>query len=194
MSPENYLKFEREAETRHEFLDGEIYQMAGESLSHSRVCMNLAREVGNKLKGKSCEALLPNMKVRTSTASLFSYPDLTIVCGEPQFHDVKKDVLTNPKVIFEVLSPSTERYDRTKKFLRYRMGNETLTDYILVSQDFCFVEHFSKQSDGNWIYQSLSELTEFLQITSIDCELSLQEIYDRVELKPPPDEQRDEIE
>ena len=194
MSPEDYLKFEREAETRHEFLDGEIYQMAGESLSQSLICMNLAREVGNKLKGKSCEALLPNMKVRTSTASLFSYPDLTIVCGEPQFHDVKKDVLTNPKVIFEVLSPSTADYDRTKKFLRYRMGNETLTDYVLVSQDFCFVEHFSKQSDGNWIYQSLSELTEFLQITSIDCELSLQEIYDRVELKPPPDEQRDEIE
>jgi len=192
LSPEDYLKFEREAESRHEFLDGEIYQMAGESLSHSRVCMNLAREVGNKLKGKSCEALSPNMKVRTSTASLFSYPDLTIVCGEPQFHDVKKDVLTNPKVIFEVLSPSTADYDRTEKFLRYRMGNETLTDYILVSQDYCFVEHFSKQADGNWIYQSLSELAEVLRIVSIDCQLNLREIYDRVELKPHPDEETGE--
>ncbi|MDQ3130690.1 MAG: Uma2 family endonuclease [Acidobacteriota bacterium] len=192
LSPEDYLKFEREAETRHEFLDGEIYQMAGESLSHSRVCMNLAREVGNKLKGKSCEALSPNMKVRTSTASLFSYPDLTIVCGEPQFHDVKKDVLTNPKVIFEVLSPSTADYDRTEKFLRYRMGNKTLTDYVLVSQDYCFVEHFSKQADGNWIYQSLSELAEVLRIVSIDCELNLREIYDRVELKPHPDEETGE--
>lgn len=130
---EDYLKFERESSSRHEFLDGEIYSMVGESLSHSRVCMNLAREMGNKLKGKSCEALSPNMKVRTSTASLFSYPDLTIVCGEPQFHDTKKDVLTNPKVNFEVLSPSTAEYDRSKKFIRYRMGNETLTDYILVS-------------------------------------------------------------
>ena len=88
------------------------------------------------------------MKVRTSNASLFSYPDLTIVCGEPQFHDVKKDVLTNPKVVFEVLSPSTADYDRTTKFQRYRMGNETLTDYILVSQDKCFVEHFRKSADG----------------------------------------------
>ena len=191
-TPEEYLEFEREADVRHEFLDGEIYAMAGESLSHSRVCINLGGESRAKLKGKLCEALSPNMKVRTSTASLFSYPDLTIVCGEPQFHDKKKDVLTNPKVIFEVLSPSTADYDRTKKFLRYRMGNETLTDYILVSQDYCFVEHFRKQADGNWIYQSLSEISDVLQIETIECELSLQEIYDRVELKPYPDEEIDE--
>ncbi len=186
---EDYLKFERESISRHEFLDGEIYSMAGESLSHSRVCVNLSGEVRNKLKGKSCEALSPNMKVRTSTASLFSYPDLTIVCGEPQFHDTKKDVLTNPKVIFEVLSPSTAEYDRSKKFIRYRMGNETLTDYILVSQEYCFIEHFRKQTDGNWIYQSLSEISDMLRIDAIDCELSVSEVYDRVELKPLPDEE-----
>jgi len=191
-TPEDYLKFERESSSRHEFLDGEIFSMAGESLSHSRVCMNLARETGNKLKGKSCEALSPNMKVRTSTASLFAYPDLTIVCGEPQFHDKKKDVLTNPKVIFEVLSPSTAEYDRSKKFIRFRMGNETLTDYILVSQEYCFIEHFHKQADGNWIYQSLSEISDNLRIEAIDCELSVSEIYDRVELKPLPDENFDD--
>lgn len=182
-TPEEYLAFERESHSRHEFIEGEIYAMAGESLSHSRVCVNLAREVGNKLKGKACEALSPNMKVRTSTASLFSYPDLTIVCGEPLFHDTKKDVLTNPKVIFEVLSPSTADYDRTTKFLRYRMGNETLTDYILISQDYCFIEHFRKQPDGNWVYQSLTDLSDVLRIDSIDCDLSVNEIYDRVELK-----------
>ena len=144
-TPEDYLIFEREADSRHEYLDGEIYALAGESLSHSRVCINLGGEVRAKLKGKSCEPLSPNMKVRTSNASLFSYPDLTIVCGEPQFHDVKKDVLTNPKVVFEVLSPSTAEYDRTTKFQRYRMGNETLTDYILISQDKCFVEQFTNK-------------------------------------------------
>ena len=183
-TPEEYLEFEREAEVRHEYLDGEIYEMAGESLSHSRVCMNLAREVGNKLLGTSCEPLSPNMKVKTSTASLFSYPDLMIVCGEPIFHDAKKDVLINPKVIFEVLSPSTADYDRTKKFMRYRLGNETLTDYILVSQDFCFVEHFTKQKNGEWIYRSLSEISDILRIETIDCELDLREIYDRVKFKP----------
>jgi Uma2 family endonuclease len=180
---EEYLKLERAAEFRHEFLDGQIFAMAGESLSHSRICINLAIEAGSKLKGKPCEALSPNMKVRTSAASLFAYPDLTIVCGKPQFHDTKKDVLTNPQVIFEVLSPSTETYDRTTKFHRYRMGNETLTDYILVSQDKTFVEHFTKQPDGNWLYRSLSEMTEVLRIEIIDCELSLQEIYDRVEFE-----------
>lgn len=182
-APEEYLAFERSAEFRHEYLDGEIYEMAGESLSHSRVCANLAREVGNKLKGKTCEPLSPNMKVRTSTASLFSYPDLTIVCGEPLFHDLKKDVLTNPRVIFEVLSPSTEIYDRTTKFQRYRMGNETLTDYVLISQAHPFVEHFSKQPDGNWLYRSYAEITDAMRIESVDCELSLEEIYERVEFE-----------
>lgn len=181
LTPEDYLDFEREADARHEFLDGEIYQMAGESLSHSRVCMSLAREVGNKLKGKKCEALSPNMKVRTSTASLFSYPDLTIVCGEPRFHDAKKDVLVNPQVIFEVLSPSTENYDRTTKFQRYRMGNETLTDYVLVSQDKVFVEHFTKQAGGDWLYRSCGEIGDVLQIETIECDLDLREIYDRIE-------------
>ena len=181
-TPEDYLTFERAADTRHEFLDGEIYQMAGESLSHSRICINLGGEVRAELKGKPCEALSPNMKVRTSNASLFSYHDLTIVCGEPQFHDVKKDVLTNPQVIFEVLSPSTAEYDRTTKFQRYRMGNEILTDYILVSQDKPFVEHFFKQADGRWLYQSYGAIEDVLKIETIDCELNLREIYDRVAL------------
>jgi Uma2 family endonuclease len=180
---EEYLELERAAERRHEFLDGQIFAMAGESLSHSRICINLTVEAGSKLKGKPCEALSPNMKVRTSSASLFAYPDLTIVCGEPQFHDVKKDVLTNPQVIFEVLSPSTETYDRTTKFQRYRLGNETLTDYVLVSQDKAFVEHFTKQPDGNWLYRSFGEMSDAFQIETIDCELSLQEIYDRVEFE-----------
>lgn len=179
---EDYLAFERDADVRHEFVDGEIFAMAGESLSHSRVCSNLLGEAHIKLKGGSCEALSPNMKVRTSAASMFAYPDLTIVCGEPQLHDSKKDVLTNPKVIFEVLSPSTEKYDRTTKFLRYRMGNETLSDYILVSQDMAFVEHFSKQSDGNWNYRSFAALDDVLDIKSVGIELSLTEIYNRVEL------------
>jgi len=187
-TPEDYLTFEREADARHEFLDGEIYQMAGESLPHSRICINLSGEVRQQLKGKRCEALSPNMKVRTSNASLFSYPDLTIVCGEPLFHDVKKDALTNPQVIFEVLSPSTADYDRTTKFQRYRMGNETLTDYILVSQDKPFVEHFIKQADGKWLYQSYGAIDDFLKIETINCELSLREIYDRVEFSIEPEE------
>lgn len=100
-TPEEYLEMERKSAERHEYRDGEIFQMAGESLSHSRVCVNITSEVHNGLRGKSCEALSSNMKVRTSTASLFSYPDLTIVCGDPQFHDRKKDVVVNPRVILK---------------------------------------------------------------------------------------------
>jgi Uma2 family endonuclease len=184
VSPEEYLESERESDFRHEFIDGWVFAMAGESLSHCQVCTNLSGEARTKLKGTSCQPLSPNMKVRTSTASLFAYPDLTIVCNEPLFHDAKKDVLINPKVIFEVLSPSTEKYDRTTKFARYRMGNETLTDYVLVSQDKPFVEHFSKQLDGNWLYRSFSELADSFEIASIECSLSLDEIYDRVEFEP----------
>ena len=119
----------------------------------------------------------------------FSYPDLTIVCGEPQFHDVKKDVLTNLQVIFEVLSPSTADYDRTTKFQRYRMGNETLTDYILVSQDKPFVEHFVRQADNNWIYRSYGDIDDKLKIETVECELSLREIYDRIEFELDDNEQ-----
>lgn len=183
-APDEYLDLERESKERHEFIDGQIYAMAGESLSHSRVCTNLSGEVREKLKGSTCEPLSPNMKVRTSNASLFAYPDLTIVCGEPKFHDTKKDVLINPKVIFEVLSPSTEKYDRSTKFQRYRMGNETLVDYILVSQEKPFVEQFTRQTDGDWRYRSYSSLADSFEIESVDCSLNLAEIYDRVEFEP----------
>lgn len=183
-SSEEYLKFERESDARHEFLDGQVFAMAGESLTHSRVCTNLSGEVRDKLKGKTCEPLSPNMKVRTSTASMFAYPDLTVVCGEPLFHDSKKDVLINPKVIFEVTSPSTEKYDRTTKFARFRMGNETLTDYVLVSQDRPLVEHFTRQSDGNWVYRSFADVDGSFEINSLGISLLLTEIYDRVEFEP----------
>ena len=179
--PEEYLKFEREAEERHEFIDGKIIKMAGESLSHSRICINLAVEFGSQLRRKKCEALSPNMKVRTTTKSLFAYPDLVIVCGEPKFHDVKKDVLINPSVIFEVLSPSTERYDRGEKFQYYKNETPSLTDYILVSQDQILVEQFTKKADGSWVYRSFNKSEDVLRIESIEAEVLLQDIYLRVE-------------
>ena len=181
---DEYLDFEREAVERHEFLDGYIFKMAGESVAHSRICVNLTTEVSFKLRGKPCEALSPNMKVRTSTASLFSYPDLTIVCGEPQFHDTKKDVLINPRVIFEVLSPSTEKYDRGVKFSRYRMGNETLSDYILIAQETSLLEHYHKESDGRWIYLSYNYLDDIFRLNELEIEIPLEFIYDRVGIQP----------
>jgi Uma2 family endonuclease len=187
-TPEEYLELERKAETRHEYIDGEIfpidrdaYAMAGESLSHSQICINLARETSLQLKNKACQALSPNMKVRAESKGMFAYPDLTIVCGQPIFHDEQKDVLLNPKVIFEVLSPSTERYDQTKKFFRYRKELPDLTDYVLIYQDAPFIEHHEKMPDSRWIHNAADGIEDVLEIFSIGIKLSLKELYDRVE-------------
>ena len=177
---EEYLELERQSEVRHEYLDGQIYEMAGESLAHGRICINLARELSTQLKGKPCEALSANMKVQVQSRSMYVYPDLTIVCDEPIFHDTKRDVLTNPRVIFEVLSPSTEKYDRGEKFRRYNSQLETLTDYVLISQHLCCVEHFTRQPHNQWLYRALTESTDTLHLVSIDCHLQVSEIYDRV--------------
>ncbi len=139
---EQYLEMERAAEERHEFVDGHLYTMSGESLAHSQICINLAGEFRTALKGKPCQALSPNMKVRSgpyikeqrTTKGLFSYADLTVVCGKPEFHDQHQDVLLNPIVIFEVLSDSTEDFDRGLKFLRYRAQIASLQEYVLVWQ------------------------------------------------------------
>jgi Uma2 family endonuclease len=189
-TPEEYLELERKAETRHEYYDGEIYPvdenaraMAGESLSHSQISVNIAGEIRTKLKGKDCQALSPNMKVRAESKGMFAYRDLTIVCGKPIFHDEQNDVLLNPKTIFEVLSPSTERYDQTKKFFRYRKELPSLTDYVLIYQDAPFIEHYEKQPDGRWIHNAAEGLEDALQIVSIEIEISLREIYERVDFE-----------
>ncbi len=183
-TPDEYLELERQATERHEYLDGHIYEMAGESLAHSQICVNLAGEVRAQLKGRRCQALSPNMKVRTGEKKLFSYPDLTIVCGQTIFHDVQRDVLLNPTVVFEVLSRSTEGFDRGEKFLRYRNYIETLTDYVLVSQHIPLVEHYTRREDNRWLMTSLSGLDSVFALPEINCALRLSEIYDRVEFPP----------
>jgi Uma2 family endonuclease len=179
-TPKEYLAFERSTDARHEYLDGHVYAMAGESLEHSRICVNVAGELRASLKGRSCEVLSPNMKIVTGRSGLFGYPDVVVVCGEPQFHDERRDVLVNPTIIFEVLSPSTEAYDRGEKFLRYRTQIATLEEYLLISQHKPLVEHYVRQPDGSWSYLSVSGLSEGLVLPAINCQLPLSEIYDRI--------------
>jgi Uma2 family endonuclease len=179
-SPEEYLAFERGTDARHEYLDGHVYAMAGESIEHSRICVNVAGELRARLKGRPCEVLSPNMKVVTSPSGLFSYPDVVVICGEPRFYDERRDILTNPTVVFEVLSPSTEAYDRGEKFLRYRTQVAALREYVLVSQHRPLVEHYVRQPDGSWSYSSAGDLSEAVDLPSIDCRLPLSEVYDRI--------------
>ncbi len=183
-----YLAQERQSEERHEYLDGVIYAMAGESPEHGTICTNLVGEIRNQLKGSRCQAWSKDFKVRSgptpqpgrSAKGLYSYPDLVVFCGEPQYYDDHRDVLINPTVVIEVLSPATEAFDRGEKFLRYQTWNPTLTDYLLVSQARPVIEHFSRQQAGSWSYHVCQELSASLTIQSIGCTLSLAEVYDRI--------------
>jgi Uma2 family endonuclease len=179
-APDEYLTLERQSEFRHEFLDGCVYALAGESPTHSAICFNLAVICGSQIRDTPCRGFSPNMKVRAGERGLYAYPDLMIVCGEPVFHDERGDVLTNPTVIFEVLSPSTAAYDRGEKFARYRAQIETLCDYVLVAQDAPHVERHTRQADGSWSHEEIDGAESVLSLPSIGCELPLSEIYSRV--------------
>ena len=180
LSVREYLTNERQSEIRHEFLDGLVYAMAGESIEHSTICFNLAGIIHPQLKGTPCRGFSPDMKVRAGEEGLYAYPDLMVACGEPAFHDEHGDVLLNPTVIFEVLSPSTEAYDRGEKFERYREHVETLRDYVLVSQDRPRVEHHHREPDGTWTRSELNGLAEALSLPSIDCRVPLADVYSRI--------------
>jgi Uma2 family endonuclease len=192
---EEYLAMERGSEERHEYLGGQIYAMAGETLEHGIICTNLSWIIRGQLLSKPCLVLSKDMKVRSGplgpssqiTKGLYSYPDLLVVCDQPEFHDDYKDVLLNPVVIIEVLSATTEAYDRGQKFLRYRTWLKSLTDYIVVSQYEPLVEHFTLQPDGVWaISATVVELDGSVSVNSIGCVLSLKEVYDRVVFSSPP--------
>ncbi len=187
-SVEEYLALERETEERHEYLDGQIYQMAGESQEHGAICMNLSRIISTQLLGKPCQAFSKDMKVRSgptpqpgrTTRGLYSYPDLLVVCGELTFHDASRDVLLNPKVIIEVLSPTTEAFDRSEKWVRYQTWLPELSHYLLVSQSKPQIEHFHRWVDGEWRYALVNRIEESLHLHSIDCTLQLADTYDRI--------------
>ncbi len=188
-SVEEYLELDRSSDERYEFVDGQIYLMAGESGNHGDISVNLAAELRFQLKGKDCRVRAKDTKVKSGsfaqkpnqkTKGMFSYPDLVVICGEPEYHDKHKDIVLNPQVIIEILSESTENFDRTSKFTRYRMFNLTLSDYILVSQDKPMVEHFIRQTDDSWKIFIYIGLNEILKIDSIECRIKLAEIYDRI--------------
>ena len=189
-SYDDYLAMEREGDERHEYLDGSLYAMAGESLEHSTINANLTGMLYGQLRGKPCRTLSPNMKVlsgeyrKGQTRGLFSYPDVTVVCGEPKFLDERRDVLLNPSLIIEVLSPGTEAFDRGEKFRRYRQHLASLQAFVLVSTHLPLIELYQRQAEGFWLYSAMSDYVETLPLAAIHCQLSLAEVYERVEFAP----------
>lgn len=179
-----YMAFEAGSSEKHEYLAGEIYALAGASPAHNRLCFKPAGLLDRQLAGSGCAGYSADQKVRIETADLNTYPDLTIVCGELQYHPQEPMLLLNPRVIIEALSPSTEAWDRGGKWMCYQQL-ESLTDYLLVSQDRLQIEYYALESDGAWRYIRESNPAGIITIASINCRLRLAEVYQGIELPPP---------
>jgi Uma2 family endonuclease len=178
VTPQEYLARERVAETRSEYVGGRIHAMTGASREHNLIVGNVLAELRAQLRGRPCEVYTGDMRVKVSDTGTYTYPDVVALCGGPEFEDAQVDTLLNPAVIFEVLSESTERYDRGRKFAQYRrLGS--LREYVLVSQDRVLVEHFARQGDV-WVLTEFSDLDDSLPLPSLEAALRLGDVYERV--------------
>ncbi|MCF8015139.1 MAG: Uma2 family endonuclease [Chromatiaceae bacterium] len=177
---EDYLAFEREAlDVKHEYVAGEVFAMSGGSFEHSLIAANLSGELRQQLKSGPCTVLTSDMRIRIEAADVCAYPDVSVLCGEPVFHDERRDVLTNPALIAEVLSPSTEAYDRGSKFAHYRQL-PSLRHVLLINQDQVSVDVFTRQPDDRWILDAYTNPEAEIPLDALDCRLLMREIYDRV--------------
>jgi Uma2 family endonuclease len=181
LTPEDYLAIERSTEQKSEYLNGEMFAMGGASRQHNLIVTNTVRELSVQLKKRPCKVYANDMRVKVSSTGLYTYPDLVVACGEERFDDHQKDTLLNPTVIVEVLSDSTEGYDRGEKFEHYRKL-ESLSDYLLIAQKKHHVECYQRRPDNRWLLTETNDLQDSVRLTSIDCELALAEIYDKVEV------------
>ena len=181
MTVAEYLAFEERSKRKHEYMDGEIFLMAGVKRSHSTVSQNVSRSLGNQLEDKPCEVHGSDIKVLLREEH-FVYPDVSVVCGEINF-TANDTTLLNPVVVFEVLSKSTEARDRGEKAEDY-FKLASLRDYVMIAQNRVRVEHFARQQDGKWLFEALESLADVLVLDSIGCRIPLTSIYAKVELKP----------
>ena len=183
ISPAEYLRLERQAEYKSEYLNGEIFAMSGASRKHNLLTVNISASLNQQLRGKACEVYASEMRVKVRATGLYTYPDVVVVFGEPQLEDEYLDTLLNPTVLVEVLSKSTERYDRIAKTSYYRTL-DSLKEHLLVSQDEIRVEHYVKQADGTWLLIEHRSLDSDVELQSIGCSLGLRDIYDKVQIDP----------
>lgn len=174
-SAEEYLEFERQSETKHEFFDGEIFAMAGGKRAHSLIGANVVRELGNGVKQRNCEVHGSDMKVLCPTG-LYTYPDASVVGGNVDMLDEHDDVLLNPILIVEVLSKSTESYDRGRKFANYKTI-ESFKEYVLIAQDRAAIDLFACQQDGTWQQTTITDPAAALTLPVLECSIPLAEIY-----------------
>ena len=180
LTPEEYLEFERKSEIKHEYFDGEIFAMSGAKRNHNKITTNLSGLVWQHLKSKNCENYSSDMRVFVLETGLYTYPDLVVVCGEPKFKDDVFDTLLNPVLLIEVLSDSTEGYDRGKKFQHYR-SIESLQEYVLVAHGEARIEKYVKRGDGFWFFTEAVGVESEIEFASIECRIALGEVYDKID-------------
>jgi Uma2 family endonuclease len=189
LTPEQYLEIERKAEFKSEYYDGQMYPLHREeddsakvdrSEAHNLIGANVLAHIHGQLRTRSCRVYHADMRVRVNAAKLYTYPDIVVVCGQPQFLGDRRDTLLNPTLIVEVLSPSTEAFDRGRKFEHYRTL-ESLQEYLLISSERISAELFTRQSDGAWLLTAANRAEETIELPAANCRLALAEIYEKVE-------------
>jgi Uma2 family endonuclease len=178
-TPEEYLARERQAQYKSEYFNGEIFAMSGASREHNLISMNIGAALHFQLRQRPCEVYAGDMRVKVSLTGLYTYPDVVVVCEEPQFEDAEVDTLLNPTLVVEVLSPSTEDYDRGRKFEHYRTL-ASLQEYVLVAQDKRHVAHYVRQANNTWVFSDTTGSDAQILLPSINCALSMGEIYAKV--------------
>ncbi|GAB2858886.1 Uma2 family endonuclease [Hymenobacter ruber] len=177
VSPEEYLRLEREAEFKHEYFQGEIRAMAGAGYAHNLICANLTGELYSRLRGQGCSVVGSDQRLQIMSGSAFVYPDLTVVCGKPEFNEEKKpDTLLNPTLLVEVLSPTTSQYDRSEKFMLYRQV-PSLRQYLTLDAQAIHAELHTLDDLGRWVLTETRDLNAVLDLSSIGCQVPLAEVY-----------------
>ena len=180
LTPEQYLRIERAASFRSEFFDGEMFAMAGARQAHNRLVANLIAGLHRHFRSRPCDVYPSDMRVCVNATGLYTYPDVVAVCGEQVFLDDEKDTLLNPGLLIEVLSPSTEAYDRGRKFEQYQ-SIESLREYLLVASDRAHVDLYSRQGDGRWLLTSVEGRDSVLTLESVGVQFTLADLYEKVD-------------
>jgi Uma2 family endonuclease len=185
ISPEEYLAIERRSDVKNEYYAGEMFAMAGATEEHNLIAGNVFGSLHLQFKGRRCKVYQSDMRVKVLATGLRTYPDVVALCGEAEFEDAVRDTLTNPALLVEVLSESTEAYDRGKKFEHYRRI-PSFQEYLLIAQDRVHVERYLRSDDGQWVLSEYSDLNAKVELSSVGCALSLVDVYDKVPLPAEP--------
>jgi Uma2 family endonuclease len=181
LTPEQYLEIERKAEFKSEYHDGEMFAMAGAREAHNLLVANLVAGLHSQFRTRPCRVYPSDMRVHVRATNLYTYPDVVALCGEPRFLDDQRDTLLNPNLLVEVLSPTTEAYDRGRKFEHYK-SIESVREYLLVTSDRLHADLYTRQTDGRWLLTSVGRPEDFLTLESVGAQVSLADIYEKVEL------------